>query len=149
MADSLRTSLDRAKAIRRLLERATDRTPEDMPLEDRKAAGATQLDDKLGPRWRDEARVPGLVVVETKTLDAPPSPGARDRDQQRGDRNDMFAKVRAALNDEEETGETVQDDDGQDADPVPSADGLTPDMIAQIDDLIAQIRDILDCLPSD
>lgn len=142
MSDSLRKDLDRAKGLRKLLERAMDRTPDDMPLERRKAAAATQLDDKVGPAWREEAKVPGLLVIETKTLDAAPSRPAKAADQRRDQRNDFFDGVRKALAGEEEDGSWVQDDSGQEGQA--SAETSMDARLSKVEQMLDELRCLLE-----
>lgn len=137
---SFRQNLDRAKALRRLLERATDRTPEDQPLDARKAQAATQLDDKLGPEWRREAASPGVVVVEATTLGAAPVPKAKVAESARSAHNDLLDRIRSALGDEQESGELLPEDLGNE-EPF--------DREAKIEQLLTELKALLDCSPSD
>jgi hypothetical protein len=72
---SFKATLDKAKAVKRLFERQVDRTDPKLDHDARKRRAAALMDDEAGPEWRDVAAAPGVMVIETGVLSAPPARG--------------------------------------------------------------------------
>ena len=132
----MKQELDRAKAIKRLLDREIERTDSTKDMKRRIAEAGTALDERVGNQWRIEIKLPGVDMAQVE------EPVECDEHEEREGLDQFYDRVRAALQEDDEPGFEAEMEDVPDERMQAKREGGS-DRTSMLRDIIARLQKML------